>query len=269
MQTNFNYCNNCGRIGHTYNKCHTPITSLGIIPIKYTNHNGKKVPEYLMIRRKDTLGYVDFLRGRYPLYNITYLRNIIDEMTIVEKHNLLTKDYSELWKDLWGQNLGFQYRNEEKISMDKFNQLKDGINYHDEVISLLSLITDSKTRWNEPEWGFPKGRRDYREKDIICALREFNEETGYNKDDITLIENYFPIEENFTGSNYKSYKHKYYLGYINNNVIPEEQYQCSEVSSLKWKTYQEAIEDIRPYNLERKNILSNVNKVLEEYRLLL
>ena len=38
-----------------------------------------------MIKRKDTLGYVDFLRGRYSLYNKLYLMNIINEMTIQEK----------------------------------------------------------------------------------------------------------------------------------------------------------------------------------------
>ena len=34
-----------------------------------------------MIRRKDSLGYVDFLRGKYPLFNKRYLLNIISEMT--------------------------------------------------------------------------------------------------------------------------------------------------------------------------------------------
>jgi 8-oxo-dGTP pyrophosphatase MutT (NUDIX family) len=32
--------------------------------------------------------------------------------------------------------------------------------------------------WEEPEWGFPKGRRDTQESDWVCALREFKEETG-------------------------------------------------------------------------------------------
>ena len=35
-----------------------------------------------MIRRKDSLGYVDFMRGKYPLFNQRYLLNIINEMTI-------------------------------------------------------------------------------------------------------------------------------------------------------------------------------------------
>ena len=47
--------------------------------------------------------------------------------------------------------------------------------------TLASLIHKSSTTWLEPEWGYPKGRRNYQEKDLHCALREFEEETGYPK----------------------------------------------------------------------------------------
>ena len=32
-----------------------------------------------MICRKDTLGYVDFLRGKYPIYNYNFIKNLIHE----------------------------------------------------------------------------------------------------------------------------------------------------------------------------------------------
>ena len=50
---NDNYCNNCGKQGHLYHQCKMPITSIGIIVFRY---NEKNNIEYLMIRRKDTLG---------------------------------------------------------------------------------------------------------------------------------------------------------------------------------------------------------------------
>ena len=52
--------------------------------------------QYLMICRKDSLGYVDFVRGKYPLHDKKYLTNIFSEMTLDEKHSLLTKDFSGL-----------------------------------------------------------------------------------------------------------------------------------------------------------------------------
>ena len=48
--------------------------------------------EYLMIRRKDTLGYVDFLRGRYSLHNKLYLLNIFGEMTVHEKEKIRSSE---------------------------------------------------------------------------------------------------------------------------------------------------------------------------------
>ena len=49
------------------------------------------------------------------------------------------------------------------------------------------------TSWDEPEWGFPKGRRNFNETDLNCALREFNEETGINMKSIKLLEKLVPI----------------------------------------------------------------------------
>ena len=43
--------------------------------------------------------------------------------------------------------------------------------------------------------GFPKGRRNYQERDMICGLREFEEETGYDKNDLINITNILPLEE--------------------------------------------------------------------------
>ena len=46
-----------------------------------------------------------------------------------------------------------------------------------------------------------------------------------------------------------------------------ENFQVTEVSKLEWKTINECLESIRPYNLEKKNLINNINKVLQEYRL--
>jgi hypothetical protein len=46
---------------------------------------------------------------------------------------------------------------------------------------------------------------------IAGALREFQEETGIHPSKLRVIDNISPLEEIFTGSNYKSYCHKYFL----------------------------------------------------------
>ena len=57
----YQYCNNCGLNTHSLYQCKLPILSTGIIGVDY---NSKPI-KYLMICRKDSLGYVDFIRGKY------------------------------------------------------------------------------------------------------------------------------------------------------------------------------------------------------------
>jgi 8-oxo-dGTP pyrophosphatase MutT (NUDIX family) len=103
---------------------------------------------------------------------------------------------------------------------------------------------------------------------LDCALREFEEETGISRRHIHVIKNVLPYEEMFLGSNHKSYKHKYFLGYITNEEsVSLQHYQQSEVSKIEWKTLDECLASIRPYNLEKKQLISNINKVLQEYRI--
>jgi ADP-ribose pyrophosphatase YjhB (NUDIX family) len=220
-----------------------------------------------MIRRKDSLGFVDFMRGRYNLTDVVYIQNIIDEMTFDEKESIMLKSFNELWTKLWGGNPGIQYRMEENDSKIKFNKLKEGIIINKQLYSIRTFIFDSKTKWREQEWGFPKGRRNYKESDIICALREFEEETGYDRKSVTLIQNLSPLQEIFTGSNYKSYNHCYFIGFIKNDIAAKKTHQLSEVSKIEWKKYNNVMECIREYNIEKKNIVYNTKQILDTYEI--
>ena len=76
-----------------------------------------------------------------------------------------------------------------------------------------------------------------------------------------------PLEEIFTGSNYKSYKHKYFLGYLNNNSEPKKDFQLFEISKIEWVNIDDAVNYIRNYNYEKKNILIELNNILKTYKL--
>ena len=258
-----NFCNNCGKNGHMFHTCKHPITSIGIIVFRKKSNN----LQYLVIRRKHSLGFVEFMRGKYPLHNYDYLVNVFNEMSVQEKDIIGVSTFDQLWSYLWGDQVGIQYRGEEKISRDKFDTLKGGVEINKTEYNLERIIKASKVKWEETEWGFPKGRRNFQEKDLVCALREFEEETGYLRSNVTLLQNIIPYEEIFTESNMKSYKHKYFVGTINPNVIHTNQFQETEVSEMKWMSYEECMEKIRPYNLEKKNILTQVNTIIQKYKM--
>jgi 8-oxo-dGTP pyrophosphatase MutT (NUDIX family) len=270
MNKNTNICNNCGKQGHMFHQCKLPITSYGIIAFR----GSLEGIQYLMIRRKNSFGYIDFVRGKYSPYNLTQLKNTIDEMSLHEKELILHQPFDILWTEMWGEaNIGNnQYKSEETASKKKFELLKEGVVIDNIVYTLKDLVGLSATTWSETEWEFPKGRRNQKEKDLDCALREFQEETGIPQNKVTIIENVLAFEEMFIGSNHKAYKHKYFLALFNNlqedtNIDELTNFQTTEVSKLEWKTLDQCLESIRPYNLEKKEIIQNINKVLQEYRL--
>lgn len=256
------FCNNCGRTGHSYNQCKSPITSFGLI----TYRNTASGPELLMIRRKDSLGFVEFVRGKYPLLNRGYILNILNEMTVAERESLREKTFDELWHSLWSGNVGAQYRAEEKTSREKYDALRNGVTSGKETFTLADLLDEATSSWTETEWGFPKGRRNYQEKDMACALREMEEETGYSRSKVSVVQNLLPLDEVFTGSNYKCYKHRYYIGTMkHDDAEVNATYQKNEVSKCEWMTIDECLKRVRPYNIERLSIIESVQRVLSSY----
>jgi 8-oxo-dGTP pyrophosphatase MutT (NUDIX family) len=265
------YCNNCRKHGHPFHQCKTPITSFGLIVFRKPPDTN--TIEYLMIRRRDTLGFIDFMRGKYSVFDKPYILNMIVQMTISEKTRLLSQSFSEIWCELWGEDIttiNTQYRSEEHISRDKFMALRAGILLKNDFYTLDSLIESTRKgyykvcdEWEFAEWGFPKGRRNYQEKDYDCAIREFCEETGYPNTAITPIQNIVPYDEIFMGSNYKSYKHKYYLSFMSyEESLQKYAVQSYEVSCAEWKTYEDCMNSIREYNIEKKRVLENVHKTI-------
>lgn len=259
------FCNNCGKQGHIYSQCKLPITSIGIITFRMNNGE----IEYLMICRKHTLGFIDFMRGKYSVYNKDYIMNMFKQMTQEEKNTMKFKPFSELWNGIWGGDaISIQYKMEESVSSEKFKALTIGISSKYEFYNLSSMIDESNKYgcWLEPEWGFPKGRRNYQENDYECAMREFTEETGYDNRHLKKVNNILPFEEIFTGSNYKSYKHKYFLAYMDfDATFQQNMFDCSEVSQTAWKSFDECMNSIRDYNLEKKKLMNNINTLLKKY----
>ena len=105
-------CNNCSKIGHLFHQCKLPIISYGIILFK-SSPNGL---QYLMIRRKDSFGYIDFIRGKYSCHNIPQIQKSIDEMSTVEKDKLTTEPFDKL-------NLGALFAAKNDCSNNVFNRI--------------------------------------------------------------------------------------------------------------------------------------------------
>jgi len=220
--------------------------------------------EYLMIMRKNSLNYIEFMRGKIHLENIDYLEKSFNFMSNPEKEKILNNDFEYLWNNLWNNN----GNNSEYIeAKQKFELLKKGFyskkNDINIFINFESLIKNSILLFDTPEWGFPKGRRNLKEKNIECAQREFEEETGLNID-LYHILNMTPLEETYLSTNNLKYKHIYYIGQINDNeskICIDQTNLCQniEIGDIKWLNFNDSLNIIRDYNIEKKYILINLH----------
>ncbi len=60
--------------------------------------------QFLMVQRKHSLGYLEFMRGRYTLENQDNLKYLIEQMTAEEIADISNMDFDFLWNKLWDMN---------------------------------------------------------------------------------------------------------------------------------------------------------------------
>lgn len=255
-------CVNCGKKGHSFRECKEPTSSFGIVATRRVDDGGTQVLQYLLIRRRDSLGYVDFLRGKYNLTNRVYIETLLNQMTVDERRRLLTTPFDTLWTNLWnGQNTR-QYRSEYETAKRTFETLRSTGDISGRLLS--KYISECTTTWQEPEWGFPKGRRSPHESELACAIREFCEETGLSSDTLTIIPNRAPELEEYTGSNGIRYKHVYYFGICNANVSLNSlnRVQTREVGDIGWFSFEDAYLKIRATNPEKRAMVARAHHIL-------
>lgn len=249
------FCNNCGDRGHAFRDCKKPVLSCGIILLRNKSETSSpvKLPlcaeniELLMVRRKDSMSYTEFMRGKYDVTDISYITRLLENMTESELHELNTQPFESLWSKMW--NYVDRHEHEMPIARDKFNEVSH-------------ILKDVKSVYTEPEWGFPKGRRFRCESDIQCAEREFGEETNIPRNAYIFVKD-VEFNETFIGTNGIPYQHRYFLALV---VRPDlintcqklTQVQKREISAVEWKTTEQCIQNTRPHYVGRSDMLSEL-----------
>jgi 8-oxo-dGTP pyrophosphatase MutT (NUDIX family) len=250
-------CSNCGKPGHFFRECREPITSLGILAFRRPPSGS--VIEWLLIRRRVSIGFIEIMRGKYEQRDLASLQTLVDQATVTERESILSRAFPDLWRELWNGPASRRYQAEYEQSKAKFDIIRaSGL--------LAAAITASTTAWTEPEWGFPKGRRSSTESELACALRETYEESGVKKSDLRILE-MSPLLEEYRGSNGICYRHRYWLAEapptLEVRMDPANIDQVREISDVRWCSTAAAVALIRPYNTEKRDVLVTAAKLLE------
>jgi len=212
-----------------------------------------------LVQRRNTIGLIEFIRGKYNVNNPDYIIKLFNMMTFDEKRMFREYDSFDMLRTIIGLKREFNYRGEYNDAKTKYNTLRDDPRGN----QINALLDKSYTKWDSPEWGAPKGRRSNKEYDIECAIREFVEETGIKYKNINVYRNIKPLEEVYKGINGVVYKHTYFIADIkdnsetheNINYIEKGGYLSSEVSNVKCFNLTECQKIIRPYYLSKLNAI--------------
>jgi 8-oxo-dGTP pyrophosphatase MutT (NUDIX family) len=249
--------------------------SYGLIVYKLNNNE----PYYCLICRKDSFTFSEFIRGKYELEDVDGIYRIFRYMTEAEKDKILKNEFEYLWDNLWildkkKIHTG-KFKREFNNSKYKFDTLKRGYNttiYLDnskkckKYVKLSEILSDINKgnfeKYYEPEWGFPKGKKNENENNFDCAQREFQEETNIPINILQFI-NHPPLVEKFIADNLQEYTHVYYIANcpsdINVSFDSNNYFQISEISSINWFNYHDVLNKIRSYNIEKKQIITQVD----------
>jgi 8-oxo-dGTP pyrophosphatase MutT (NUDIX family) len=238
---------------------------------KETKHiNTYKV---ILVQRRNTIGFIEFMRGKYEVENHEYIIKLFNMLTFDEKRILREYEAFDAIRKIIGLGRDNIYKKEYDESKSKFEMLQN----HTEGNMIYKLLDKSITRWNSPEWGVPKGRRkvwvphNYNnpsqncsgEIEIDCAVREFVEETGIKYNNLIVYRNVKPLEELYKGINGVLYKHVYYLAMVKDNEEARTNVECVErggqynfeVSNVKCFGLSECHRIIRPYYISKLNAI--------------
>lgn len=237
-----------------------------------------------MIQRKDSLSFMEFIRGKYDTTNLAYIMKLLSGMTNSERTMIQSVPFETLWNHVWYQP-STRLSQEFDAARNKFvaiaavlpsliaasvpPRLRDepsrSASPHEEHSRSTSPHESLR---DEPEWGFPKGRRRLKENDLVCAIREFGEETGFTEQDVVIHAATAPFEEVFYGTNNILYRHIYYLAQMvnpnssNPQINPANINQAREVRAISWFNIQETVSHIREHNQERKDLIDQVHKYI-------
>jgi 8-oxo-dGTP pyrophosphatase MutT (NUDIX family) len=225
-------------------------SSFGISLVRFNEFHRRY--EILIVKRRISYAFTDFVLGNYSLHNKIQIRNLFNKMTNDEKIEILKGDYENLYYRLYLQNPPV-VNNKINNVMDIFNPTKtsemrnylfrkhhyEKLYYENNGLYMKMLITNSASN-NAVIYEIPKGRLHKNERPLDGAIREFTEETNFKRSLYTILDKP-PIQTSYVSDNVKYYI-RLYLAYTNCQEEIKLRFnpqQISEISEIRWCGFNE------------------------------
>jgi 8-oxo-dGTP pyrophosphatase MutT (NUDIX family) len=255
------------RYGNFYKKTPTVIKkSYGVACCRYNTK--EKHLEILMVKKRYTFYYIEFIRGHYSPGDNEKLIYLFNRISNEEKVEIESMNFDQMWYRVWryipspdsNEYIWF-VKCKRKFDMN-FSSPRDQLRLR----NLLSQSTSSDCMWE-----IPKGRRDAEETELLCALRELQEESGYNPGSCMILPETMELR---TSNNKAIYINKYFIAldkqssldsrYKLRSYKPKLSFndarQISEIIDVRWMSLVEIKFLDQTNNFTR--IVGNIFKIL-------
>ena len=221
--------------------------------------------EMLLVQRRNSYAFGDFILCKYDVTDNPRIVQLFNGMTIEEKTVLATMNFDSIWYHLW---LGVppKWANFATCRY-RFFMMFRGPQGEKRLATLISTTTN-----NARVWSTPKGRRECGESSIECAVREFQEETTFEKDKNYQLLPQICHEYSHTSDGVR-YTVITYLGvafpaeeqrnyaFHNPQVDAMNHWQVHEISDIRWMTLQ----DMR-HTAGAERIYPQAKTILKKYK---
>ena len=201
--------------------------SFGIILCK-KNYSSDKI-ESLIIQKRITYQFSEFMNGS-TIFNSS---NEFEEMTSDELIDILSLDFERMWSRYTIKNKNSEFYDSRKAIFYMRYLKPDGGRL------LKNNIKNTRKR-NSLYWEYPKGMqkktKNMPENDLLCAMREFEEETGISNDKYKIVNN-IKIHKFRESKNIK-YCSVYYVAVLLDNIDINKTLNfllnTNEIIDIKW-----------------------------------
>jgi 8-oxo-dGTP pyrophosphatase MutT (NUDIX family) len=199
--------------------------------------------EMVMVKKRVSFYFVEFVMRPQNRREEERLIHMLNNMTSDEKLDILSLDFSRMYYRIWFSNPEKLDSNVSAERTEKYYYLKSNFEKNflvDRGEKLRELIDRSQNI--ESLWEIPKGRKNNpQEKDMNCAIREFEEETNIPPDDYQILDEK-PMVFSYCNARVK-YINVYYIALLKNDrwlnprclkINYKNAQQLSEISDIRW-----------------------------------
>ncbi|MCA9330247.1 NUDIX hydrolase [Candidatus Saccharibacteria bacterium] len=185
--------------------------------------------EILMLKKRYTYAFYSIILEKNTRKDETKIRALLNKTTMEEKMILYQLNFEKAYNVIWNGTVLDKtfYENHRKQFYREWVKPDGGAKF-------LSLLRGAQH--GRLEWSLPKGRKNSKcEKNLDCAIREFNEETNVSLSCCRILDckRTYVIQDNGI-----VYHYTYFLAIPRSGIRPRinfsNRYQLDEIKDISW-----------------------------------